>query len=58
MSRTIQEFQGIVRAAAEPREAGDSVKAAIGRAARRLQLGYGRARGLWYGDGRVHVRAA
>ena len=33
------------------------MQAAIGRAARRLRLGYGRARALWYGDRRVAVRA-
>jgi hypothetical protein len=57
MAEATGEFSAIVREAAEPREAGDSVKAAIGRAARRLGLSHGRARGLWYGDARVAVRA-
>lgn len=41
-----------VRDAARPAEPGESVKAAIGRAARRLGLGYARARQHWYGQAR------
>ena len=51
-----QEMQAITRAAAEPWVPGDSVKAAIGRAARTLGIGYRRARSFWYGD-EVAVRA-
>ena len=47
------EMQAIVRAAAQPAVAGESVKAAIGRAARRLRLGYGRTRSHWYGLARL-----
>lgn len=41
-----------VREAAEPAAPGESVKAAINRAARRLGLGYARARDHWYGRAR------
>ena len=47
---TVSEMQRIVRSAAEPAVPGESVKAALGRAARRLGLGYRRARTFWYGD--------
>lgn len=43
------EMMQIVRGAAEPWHPGDSVKVGIGRAARRLGLGYRRAQSLWYG---------
>jgi hypothetical protein len=47
----------IVQLAAEPRPVGDSVKAAIGRAARRLGWSYTRTRDVWYGDARrIDVR--
>jgi len=50
MSTTlIEEMQRIVRAAAEPRPCGDSVKSAIGRAARALRLNYRRAYTFWHG---------
>lgn len=42
------EMQRIVREAAEPWSPGDSVKAAIGRAARALGLPFRRARTFWY----------
>jgi hypothetical protein len=48
MSDTLDEMQMIVRAAAEPWAPGDSVKAAITRAARRLGISYRRAYTLWY----------
>lgn len=57
MPATVEEMRGIVRRAAEPARPGESVKAAIGRAARVLALDWGRARSLWYGDARVAVRA-
>jgi hypothetical protein len=50
------EMQAITRHAAEPWLPGDSVKAAIGRAARALGIGYRRARSFWYGES-VAVRA-
>ena len=49
------EAQSLVRRIAEPCPAGDSVKAAIGRAARRLRLNYARARAFWYADDRIKV---
>ena len=57
VSGAVEEMRGIVRAAAVPSRPGESVKAAIGRAARALALDWGRARSLWYGDARVAVRA-
>lgn len=42
------EMQGIIRTAAEPWIAGDSIKAAIDRAARRTGLNFRRVRTLWY----------
>ena len=48
-SSLIDEMQRIVRAAAEPRPCGDSVKSAIGRAARALRLNYRRAYTFWHG---------
>ncbi len=52
MSHTVEgveaEAQRIVRAAAEPWLPGDSVKTAIGRAARALGLGYRRTQQAWY----------
>jgi len=50
------EMQSITRRAAEPWLPGDSVKAAIGRAARALGIGYRRARSFWYCEN-VSVRA-
>lgn len=42
------EASTLIRRVAEPREVGDSVKAAISRAARKLSFGYGRSRDIWY----------
>lgn len=42
------EMQTIVRRAAEPWAPGDSIKAAIDRAARRTGFGFRRVRTLWY----------
>lgn len=50
------EMQMICREAAEPWFPGDSVKLGINRAARKLGIGYRRARSFWYGD-EVAVRA-
>ena len=55
-SAIVHEMQSITRRAAEPWQPGDSVKAAIGRAARTLGIGYRRARSFWYGES-VAVRA-
>jgi hypothetical protein len=49
---SIDEAQTLVRRCAEPRPAGDQVKAAIRRASRRLGLSFTRTRDLWYGDAR------
>ncbi len=44
------EMRELVRRAAEPARAGESVKAAISRAARFLGLTYGRCKRYWYGE--------
>src|SRR3984893_16361958 len=49
---SIDEAQAHVRRCAEPRPAGDIVKAAIRRASRRLDLPFSRTRDIWYGDAR------
>jgi len=49
---TLEEAQALVRKCAEPRPAGDQVKAAILRASRRLGLPFTRTKDLWYGDAR------
>jgi hypothetical protein len=49
---SVSEARALVRRIAEPREVGDSVKAAIVRAARRLGFRFHRTRDLWYGDAR------
>jgi hypothetical protein len=41
-----------VQRCAEPRPAGDSVKAAINRAAKRLGFTYSRTKDIWYGGAR------
>lgn len=51
----LQEASSLVRRIAEPVPAGDSVKAAIGRASRRLNWGFCRVRSLWYADPRTKV---
>ena len=48
----IEEAQALVRLCAEPRPAGDQVKAAILRASRRLEISFNRTRDIWYGDAR------
>lgn len=56
-SSEIADAMRIVQLAAEPRPVGDSVKAAIGRSARRLGWSYTRTRDVWYGDARrIDVR--
>lgn len=47
-----EESIALIHQVAEPRPAGDSVKAAVGRAARRLGMGITRARSIWYGEAR------
>ena len=49
---SIDEAQTLVRRCAEPRPAGDLVKAAIRRASRQLGLSFTRTRDIWYGDAR------
>ena len=48
----IDEAMIVVRRCAEPRPAGDSVKAAIRRASKRLEISFSRTREIWYGDAR------
>ena len=48
-----REMRSIVVEAAWPPVPGESVGAAIGRAARRLQLGYSRVRAYWYNQVRL-----
>jgi hypothetical protein len=49
---SIDEAQTLVRRCAEPRPAGDQVKAAIRRASQRLEIPFSRTRDIWYGDAR------
>ena len=49
---SIAEAQALIRRCAEPRPAGDQVKAAIRRASRRLDLPFSRTRDIWYGEAR------
>lgn len=49
---SIAEGQALVRRCAEPRPAGDRVKAAILRASRWLKFPFYRTRALWYGESR------
>jgi hypothetical protein len=49
---SIDEAQILVRRCAEPRPAGDQVKAAIRRASQRLEIPFSRTRDIWYGDAR------
>jgi hypothetical protein len=51
-SVSVKEAQSLVRRCAEPRTAGESVKAAIRRVCRRLDLPFTRTRDIWYGDAR------
>lgn len=52
----VEEASTLLRRTAEPRPIGDSVKAAIRRAARRVGLSFGRAEDIWYRQARL-VRA-
>lgn len=49
--------QELIRKVASPREPGESVKASIGKAARRLSWTWNRAKDVWYGDGRIKISA-
>jgi hypothetical protein len=49
---SIDEAQILVRRCAEPRPAGDLVKAAVRRASQRLGIPFSRVRDIWYGDAR------
>jgi hypothetical protein len=44
----IEEARNLVKRCAEPRPVGDSVKAAINRAAKRLGFTYSRTKDIWY----------
>ena len=49
---SVTEALTLIRRAAEPRPVGDSVKAAIRRAAYRLGLSFARCKAIWYGEAR------
>jgi hypothetical protein len=49
---SVGEAATLIRQAAEPRPVGDSVKAAIRRAAMRLGFSFSRSKDIWYGDAR------
>jgi hypothetical protein len=49
---SIDEAMILVRRCAEPRPAGDLVKAAIRRASKRLEISFSRIREIWYGHAR------
>jgi hypothetical protein len=49
---SIEEAQALIRLCAEPRPAGDPVKAAIRRASLQLQMPFVRVRAIWYGEAR------
>ena len=49
--------QELIRKVASPREPGESVKASIGKAARRLKWSWNRAKDVWYGDARIKISA-
>lgn len=51
-SSDISDAMRLVRFAAEPRQVGDSIKAAITRASRRLGWSASRTRDIWYGNAR------
>lgn len=53
----IGEASALVRAIAEPCPPGDSVKAAISRARRRLGWSFTRTRAVWYADIRIKLAA-
>src|SRR6202035_5946650 len=49
---SIDEAQTLVRRCAEPRPAGDLVKAAVRRASQQLGIPFSRTRDIWYADAR------
>jgi hypothetical protein len=49
---SIEEAQALIRRCAEPRPAGDPVKAAIRRASLQLQMPFARVKAIWYGEAR------
>src|ERR1700738_4115328 len=49
---SIEEAQALVRRCAEPRPAGDIVKAAIRRVSLQLQMPFVRVKAIWYGEAR------
>ena len=52
----VDEASTLLRRAAEPQPVGDSVKSAIGRAARRVGITFSRTQDIWYREART-VRA-
>jgi len=51
-TNSIEEAQTLVRRCAEPRPAGDKVKAAVVRASRRLGFSFSRTKDIWYRNAR------
>ena len=51
-TNSIEEAQTLVRRCAEPRPAGDKVKAAVIRASRRLGFSFSRTKDIWYRNAR------
>lgn len=49
---SVKEAQMLIRRCAEPRSAGDQVKAAVRRASQRLEMRFSRTRDIWYGAAR------
>src|ERR1700726_3709012 len=49
---SLDEAQTLVRRCAEPRPAGDQVKAAVRRASQQLGIPFSRTRDIWYADAR------
>lgn len=49
---SVSEASELIRRIAGPREAGESIKAAIVKTARRLGFSYSRTRDIWYGNAR------
>lgn len=53
----IEEAARLIRGIAEPCPPGDSVKAAISRASRRIGWSFSRTRAIWYADARIRLAA-
>ena len=57
MSFSVFDASSALRRLAEPRPVGDSVKAAILRASRKVKWPYSRVRDIWYRDPRIKISA-